>query len=105
MKSVSIIVRQWNGNLGYELEKPGSDEQYPPDLLANLLSAGLNLYISRYVSTKVKRQPSHAQFTNTITYYVNPHMRDIPMYLTVDKPKRPPELYEIRLVFRFGVDR
>jgi hypothetical protein len=105
MKSVSVIVRQWNGRLGYELSKPESNEQHPPDLLANLLSAGLNLYITRYVSTMVKRQPSHIPFTNNITYYVNPHMHGKPMYLTVDKPKQPLVLYEIHLLFRLVVDR
>ncbi len=102
MKSVSIIVRQWNGQLGYELKKPDANKHHPQDLLDNLINAGLNLYISRYVSTKVKRQSSHTQFTNTSTYYVNPHMHDKPMYLTVDKLKRPPELYEIHLLFRLG---
>ncbi len=105
MKSITVIVKQWNGHLWYELDQQVESEQHPPDLLANLLSAGLNLYISRYVSTKVKRQPSHTPFTNTITYYVNPDMHDKPMYLSVNKPKRPPELYEILLLFRLGVDR
>lgn len=105
MKSITVIVKQWNGHLWYELDQQVESEQHPPDLLANLLSAGLSMYISRYVSTKVKHQPSHTPFTNTITYYVNPDMHDKPMYLTVNKPKRPPELYEIHLLFRLGVDR
>jgi len=88
MKSATIIVQQWNGTLGYELQ-PATPE-HPPDLLSELLYAGLNMYITRYVSTRFTRVRTLEIYTNGISYYVNPHMRDIPMYLTVNTPKRPP---------------
>ena len=99
MKSINLIMRQWNGQLGYELEPTQNPNEYPPDLLADLYKAGLAMFITRYVSTKVIRLPSHIPATNTITYYPNPNAPNTPLYLTVDKPKQPPVIYEIRLVF------
>jgi len=101
MKSINLIVRQWNGLLGYELEPTPNPDEYPPDLLADLHTAGLAMYITRYVSTKVKRRPSHTPFTNTLTYYRNPNAPNEPLFLIVDNKntKQPPIAYEIRLIF------
>lgn len=98
MKSINLIVHQWNGLLGYGLDNTVPNQ--PIDLLADLLSAGLEMFITRYVSPKVKRQKSNILSTNTITYYRNPNAPNTHLYLTVEKPKRLPVTYEIRILFQ-----
>ena len=100
MKPINLIVRQWNGHLGYELEPTQNPNEYPPDLLADLYKAGLAMFITRYVSSKVTRHMSHTPCTNTITYYRNPNPPKEPLCLTINKPGQPPVTYEILLIYR-----
>ena len=96
MKSATLVVQQWSGTLGYELQ-PATPE-HPPNLLSELLYAGLNMYITRYVSTRFTRVRTREKYVNGISYYVNPHMRDMPLYIMVDNPKQ--TLYELQLIFQ-----
>jgi hypothetical protein len=54
MISVNLILRQWQGVLGYELQPLPGKHELPNDLLDQLLKAGLDMYIRRYIYSIVQ---------------------------------------------------
>ena len=54
MISVTLILRQWQGVLGYELQPLPGNPTLPINLLDQLLKAGLDMYIRRYIYTIVR---------------------------------------------------
>ena len=99
-----LILRQWQGVLGYEILscQPNQNEAtLPEDILKQLLQAGLDMYIRRYLINTVWHPPAvHGQkvsVTPSVEYHLNPHYRDQPLYITTADNT----LYELEVCFDF----
>jgi len=99
-----LIIQQWKGMLGYEIApviQDATQPQLPDDLLRQLLSAGLDMYIRRYLITTVwnppfldtgHQKPKSAPY---LVYHANPHYREQPLYITTADNT----LYELMVCF------
>jgi len=143
MITVNLILQQWRGVLGYEIQPlPGKPDlpdsrcapdlpdsrcapdlpdsrcvpdlpdsrcvpdlpdsrcapDLPEDLLKQLLRAGLDMYIQRYL-IPVVNHPNNLLKPSAhhpcIVYHVNPHTRDQPLYLSTEDNT----LYELIINF------
>lgn len=93
MKTVTLLIRQWDGHLFYELAQPMN--LVIPHYMQIRITALVSRYITHYVSAKPPRRLSHLPCTNVVRYYPNPYTRNIPLYLSDPKDT----LYEIHLLF------
>lgn len=98
MITINLILQQWQGILGYEIQNLPGNQELPEDLLKQLLRAGLDMYIQRYLISVVNH-PNNLLKTKTqhtsIVYHVNPHTRDQPLYLSTEDNT----LYELIINF------
>ena len=107
MITAKLILRQWQGVLGYEIlscqpnQTNISGAPLPEDILKQLLQAGLDMYIRRYLITTVWHPPAvHGQkvsVTPSVEYHPNPHYRDQPLYITTADNT----LYELEVCFDY----
>lgn len=105
MIPVKLILRQWQGVLGYEIlscqpNKTNIGEPtLPEDILKLLLQAGLDMYIRRYLITTVWHPSVYHGIKNKtapyLVYHPNPHYQHQPLYITTSNNK----LYELLICF------
>ncbi len=84
MITVNLILQQWQGVLGYEIRPLSEGQQLPEDLLKQLLRAGLDMYIRRYLFTVVHHPINSLRHRPYLEYRVNPHIRQQPLYLSTE---------------------
>lgn len=100
MISVNLILRQWQGVLGYELQPLPGKPELPDDLLDQLLKAGLDMYIRRYIYSVVRHDkyfPHNSHRPKTAPYLVYrpvPHQSPVLCITTADNT-----FYELLLNF------
>ena len=100
MISVNLILRQWQGVLGYELRPIPGKPELPDDLLDQLLKAGLDMYIRRHIYSIVRHDkyfPHNSHRPKTAPYLVFrpvPHQPPVLYISTADNT-----FYELLLYF------
>lgn len=98
MITINLILQQWRGVLGYDIKPcPGNPDsrELPDDILKQLLRAGLDMYIRRYLITSVHHPNTSQRPKPCLVYHVNPHTRDQPLYLSTEDNT----LYELVINF------
>ena len=91
MISVNLILRQWQGVLGYELRQLPGKPELPDDLLDQLLKAGLDMYIRRHIYSIVQHYNPIAQHDKYSPH--NSHRPKTAPYLVYRPvPHQPPVL-------------
>ena len=94
MKTVTLLIRQWNGHLYYEMALP-TNLVIPTAAIKPRITALVSRYITHYVGIKPPRRLSNKLYSNVLAYYPNPHTRDMPLYIHGPNDT----LYEICLTF------
>ena len=102
MISANLILRQWQGVLGYELQPLPGKPELPNDLLDQLLKAGLDMYIRRHIYSIVRHtkyfqhnsnRPKNAPY---LIYRPVPHKSPVLCITTADNT-----FYELLLNFDY----
>ena len=95
MITANLILKQCQGMLDYELRPLLGSPELPADLLTQLLKAGLDIYIRRYLIPVVYHPINSPKPRPYLVYRVNPHTRQQPLYLFTEDNT----LYELLINF------
>ena len=100
MISANLILRQWQGMLGYELQPLPGKPELPNDLLDQLLKAGLDMYIHRHIYFIVRHPkyfPHNSHRPKTAPYIVYRPVLHQPPVLNITTSDK--TVYELLLNF------